>query len=163
MLAEIPYDGSKSVEYAKKWALGRNPVYLSFDGMGGDCTNFASQCLFAGCGVMNYTPTYGWYYNSPRDRSPSWSGVSFLYNFLTGNRSVGPYAQEVGLSDLRPGDLIQLGDSQGRFYHTPVVVAADENGVFVAAHTFDALMRPLNSYFYSRIRCLRILGARRWQ
>lgn len=30
---------------------------------------------------MNYTKNTGWYYNSINDRSPSWSGVEFLYKF----------------------------------------------------------------------------------
>ena len=62
--------------------------------MGGDCTNFASQCIYAGSGVMNYTPTMGWYYSSGSNRSPSWTGVVYLYNFLTGNKSAGPYGVE---------------------------------------------------------------------
>ena len=41
--------------------------------------------------LMNYTPTMGWYYSSGSNRSPSWTGVVYLYNFLTGNKSAGPY------------------------------------------------------------------------
>ena len=44
---------------------------------------------------MNYTPIFGWYYRSSSDRTASWTGVEYLYNFLIGNRSVGPYAVEV--------------------------------------------------------------------
>ncbi len=163
MLKTIPYDGQKALEYAEKWAFSRNPRYISFDGMGGDCTNFASQCVFAGCGIMNYTQTHGWYYNSAEDRTASWSGVSFLYNFLVNNRSTGPYAVEADASDLQPGDLLQLGDAAGHFYHTPVVAAVKPDGIYVAAHTYDAFMRPLNSYLYANIRYLHIVGARRWE
>ncbi len=59
-----PYNRQAAVAYAHRWAFGRNPAYSNFDGMGGDCTNFASQCLYAGTGIMNFTPTYGWYYLS---------------------------------------------------------------------------------------------------
>ena len=45
-----PYDREAAVAYAHRWAFGRNPAYSNFDGMGGDCTNFASQCLYAGTG-----------------------------------------------------------------------------------------------------------------
>lgn len=34
--------------YAHRWAFGRNPEYLAFDRLGGDCTSFVSQCLLAG-------------------------------------------------------------------------------------------------------------------
>ena len=92
---ELPYNRTAAVEYARKWALTRNPAFYDFEEIGGDCTNFASQCIYAGSGVMNYTPVMGWYYNSPYDRTPSWSGVEYLYNFLITNKSVGPYAKIV--------------------------------------------------------------------
>lgn len=65
------YNRNSAVEYARKWALGRNPKYANFDGMGGDCTNFASQCLYAGGCKMNNTPTFGWYYYSLNNRAPA--------------------------------------------------------------------------------------------
>ena len=46
MLIELPYNREKAVAYARAWALKRNPRYLDFEKMGGDCTNFAS--LLAG-------------------------------------------------------------------------------------------------------------------
>ena len=85
MLKEIKYDRKKALEYAKEWAFKRNPKYLNFENIGGDCTSYVSQCMYAGCKVMNYTPIYGWYYKSSYDRSPSWSGVEFLFNFLVNN------------------------------------------------------------------------------
>lgn len=60
----LPYQRVAAVAYARKWALGRNPVYYDFQNIGGDCTNFASQCIFAGAQVMNWTPVFGWYYGS---------------------------------------------------------------------------------------------------
>ena len=57
----IPYDRQAAASYAKEWAFGRNPKYYNFNNLGGDCTNFASQCIYAGAGVMNFTPTFGWY------------------------------------------------------------------------------------------------------
>lgn len=77
------------------------------------------------------------------------------------NRSAGPWAEESDLSRAEPGDLVQLGNGSGHFYHTPVVVSAGPGGIFVAAHTFDAWMRPLESYSFAEIRLLHIRGARR--
>ena len=65
------YDRGKAVAYAHKWAFGRNPAYYDFEEIGGDCTNFASQCLRAGGGVMNFTPTFGWYYVNAARRAPA--------------------------------------------------------------------------------------------
>jgi len=101
-MREITYNRTAAVDYARKWALGRNSAYYDFEEIGGDCTNFASQCIYAGAGVMNYTPVMGWYYNSTYDRTPSWSGVEYLYNFLIGNQGVGPYARVVSANEARP-------------------------------------------------------------
>jgi hypothetical protein len=84
------YNRESAVAYAEKWAYKRNPRYGNFDGMGGDCTNFISQCVFAGSGVMNFTPVTGWYYLDYYRRSPSWSGVAFFYDFLANNSDAGP-------------------------------------------------------------------------
>lgn len=163
MLKTIGYDRGAAVQYAQTWAMGRNPRFPNFDRMGGDCTNFASQCIYAGCGVMNPTPVTGWYCNGLGSRSASWSGVEFLYAFLIANRSVGPYAEETDAQSLEPGDLIQLGDENGHFYHTPVVLSVEGGEILVAAHTFDALLRPISTYSFAKSRCLHILGARSWQ
>ena len=57
----LSYDREAAVAYARRFALSRNPAYYDFSDLGGDCTNFASQCIYAGAGIMNYTPTFGWY------------------------------------------------------------------------------------------------------
>lgn len=49
-----PYNRGKAVAYALEWAMSRNPAYLDFEELGGDCTNFASQCLLAGRGRDEY-------------------------------------------------------------------------------------------------------------
>ena len=92
-MQKIIYNREKAVAYAEKWALSRNPQYYDFDSLGGDCTNFISQCLYSGAGIMNYAPTFGWYYNSLNDRSPSWTSVEYLYNFITSNKSAGPFGE----------------------------------------------------------------------
>ena len=155
-MREAYFDRDLAVAYARRWALGRNPAYYDFSGLGGDCTNFASQCLFAGAGIMNYTPVYGWYY-----RSVSWTGVEYLYNYLTRNDSVGPYALVVDWSKALPGDLVQLGTEEGDFFHTPVITSLWPE-ILVAAHSYDALDRPLSSYDYALLRFLHIEGVRKW-
>lgn len=160
-MRQRPYDRDAAVAYARRWALSRNPVYYDFQELGGDCTNFASQCLFAGAGIMNYTPVTGWFYRSASDRSASWTGVEYLYDFLTGNRSVGPYARAAERGSVLPGDIVQLGTRDGHFYHTPVITAVSPQ-ILVAAHTFDALDRPLSTYSYAAARFLHIEGVRTW-
>lgn len=160
-MREIGYRREAVLQYAKQWAFKRNPRYLDFERMGGDCTNYASQCIYAGSGVMNYKPVMGWYYNSGSDRTPSWTGVQYLYNFLTRNKSVGPYAMDTSYEYVQPGDIVQLGNSGG-FYHSPVIVGISGGRIFVAAHTEDAYMRPLDTYEYEKARFLHIQGVRNW-
>ncbi|MGM9522217.1 MAG: amidase domain-containing protein [Oscillospiraceae bacterium] len=161
MLSNKPYDRAAAVEYARRWALSRNPRYYDFEEIGGDCTNFASQCIYAGAGVMNYTPVTGWYYITANDRSASWTGVEYLYDFLMKNETAGPYAIEVPKAQAMSGDIVQLGTASGDFFHSPVIVAVRPE-ILVAAHTYDALDRPLASYIYDRARFLHIEGVRFW-
>lgn len=156
----IEYDRRAAFAYAKIWAFRRNPRFYNFDGLGGDCTNFASQCIYAGAGIMNYTPTFGWYYKDLNNRAAAWTGVEYPYNFMTTNEGKGPFAEGTPLNKLEVGDIVQLGTATGDFYHSPVVVAVREGRIFVAAHTFDAFMRPLSSYSFARARGIHILGVR---
>ncbi|MBS7297541.1 MAG: amidase domain-containing protein [Eubacteriales bacterium] len=156
----MAYDREAAASYARRWAFSFNPEFYNFSDIGGDCTNFASQCLLAGGLEMNFTPVFGWYYISVNNRTPSWTGVNELYNFLISNRGVGPKAVEVGLPDVQLADLIQLelyGDDS--FDHTPVVVdvgMGTPDTVLVAAHTNAAYRRPLSTYNYRNLRCLHI-------
>ena len=154
-----PYNREAAVRYARRWALSRNPAYFDFEKLGGDCTNFVSQCIFAGAGVMNFTPDMGWYYRSLRDRCAAWTGVEYLYNFLVNNRSVGPYASTVPQNEANVGDIVQLGRENGDFYHSPIITAVFPE-ILVCAHSFDAFDRPLSSYLYQNIRFLHIEGVR---
>ncbi len=160
----LPYDRDVAVTYAHTWAYRRNPAFYDFSPFGGDCTNFASQCIYAGAGIMNFTPTFGWYYRSAYDRTPSWTGVQYLYDFLTRNLGPGPFATEVSLSGLEPGDVVQLAiDQDIRYQHTPVVVRVDAptlTGILVAAHSNDVDFRPLSTYQIRKLRCLHIDGVR---
>lgn len=162
MPAILPYNRQLAFDYAQKWAYLRNPRYLDFSGLGGDCTNFISQCLYAGSSVMNYTPTFGWYYNTSYDRTASWTGVQYLYDFLTTNKRLGVFASVSDAAHMQVGDVIQLGDANGKFYHSLLVTGApaqpDENSLLVSTHTFDTHLRPLNTYEYANIRYLHIEG-----
>lgn len=157
----LEYDRSAAVAYAKKWAFSRNPAFYNFDRVGGDCTNFASQCVYAGAPQMNFTPDVGWFYKDADDRTAGWTGVEFFYRFMTSNQGAGPFAEEVSPERAEIGDVLQLGRATGDFYHSPVVVGFMFGQPLVAAHTYDAFMRPLSSYSYQRLRCIHILGFRK--
>ena len=155
----IPYDRSAAISYAREWAFRRNPRFLDFSDIGGDCTNFVSQCIYAGSGVMNFTPVFGWYYLSSSNRTASWTGVEYLYNFLTANEGVGPFGREVGEDEAEIGDVVQLGDAEGDFYHT-IIITSLYPEILVASHSKDAFDRPLSSYDFEAVRLIHIDGVR---
>ncbi len=161
----LPYERTLALAYARRWAFSRNPNYYAFDNIGGDCTNYASQCLFAGCGVMNETPTFGWYYHSLHSRSPAWTGVEYLYRFLVKNEGKGPFGAVTALAALEPADLLQLSFDGVSFTHCPLVVSigdpTDPATILLAAHSDDAYGRPLSTYPAKALRPIHILGCRR--
>jgi len=163
-MIEIPYNRISAVSYANRWALSRNPAYYDYSAIGGDCTNFASQCVYAGCGVMNYSEIDGWYYIDANNKSPSWTGVRFFYNFMTTNTGLGPFGEEREIRYLLPGDIIQFGDSGGNYYHTVILTEIvrfrNRREFYVAAHSVDSYRRNITSYNFENYRGIHISGAR---
>ena len=167
MIVTKPYDREHALRYARAWAFSRNPLFYNFTEIGGDCTNFVSQCVLAGSCVMNFTPDFGWYYLSPDDRAPAFTGVEYFWDFFTGapafasvNGGVGPFGREVTRGEVVPGDAVQLGGEEGGYYHTLLVTGLSFEGLLVAGHSGDAYDRPLYTYNAARLRFLHIEGVR---
>ena len=155
------YKRNLAVAYAKKWALSRNPKYYNFDPVGGDCTNFISQCLYAGSQKMNYNFENGWFYNNGYDKSPSWSGVEFLYKFLIKNKSYGPRGKEISKEELEIGDIAQLSFDGKTFKHSLFIIDINGNtlnDISIATHTYDALGKKISEYNFSKIRFVHIVN-----
>ncbi|MBC5732569.1 amidase domain-containing protein [Lawsonibacter sp. NSJ-51] len=164
MTRVIPYNRQAAVAYAHKWAYSRNPAFYDYEEIGGDCTNFASQCLYAGTGVMNFTPVFGWYYIDANNKAPAWTGVEYFYRFLTRQeQSPGPFGSSTTLEQMEPGDFVQFRFQKEVFSHTPIIVEIGQpatlENTLVAAHSYDADWRPLSTYFFEEIRFLHVLGA----
>ena len=165
-MKELQYNRQMVVNYASKWAYSRNPAYYNFDLLGGDCTNFGSQCIYAGSQVMNYSKQNGWYYINGNNKSPSWTGVQFLYNFLISNKSVGPYGINVNQNKIELGDIVQLSFDGISYGHTLVIVKIENkfslSNIYTASHTFDSFNRKISSYNFQKIRFVHIQGVKNW-
>lgn len=158
-IIEKEYDREKAEKYAHKWVYNRNPKFYNFDKIGGDCTNFISQCMYAGCGVMNYSRN-GWYYISINNRAPAWTGVEFLYNFLVNNKGAGPYGKQIEPEQSEIGDIAQLSFDGNKFTHSLFIVDTSDKDILVATHTYDADYKKISQYNFVKIRFIKIEGVR---
>lgn len=154
----LEYDRELAVEYARRWALGKNPKYFHFEGIGGDCTNFISQCLLAGGGKMNYDKYYGWFYISKDNRSPSWTSVKYLQRFLLTNNSPGFVVKIMPIDKLQVGDIIQIRQNPEEFNHSVIITKITSREIYVCAHSYDALDKPLSTYKALELKGLHIIG-----
>ena len=63
--------------------------------------------------------------------------------------------------------MIQLSFDGEHFAHTPVVLSVgnppEPENILLAAHTNDALDRPLSTYSYQRLRPIHMEGVRVWE
>ncbi|MBQ9120796.1 MAG: amidase domain-containing protein, partial [Clostridia bacterium] len=98
--------------------------------------------------------------NSIADRSPSWTGVEYFYDFMTQNDGAGPFGKEVPREEAMIGDAVQLNNGE-RYYHTLIVSDIREGNIYVSAHSYDAENRDLATYSYVSDRFIHIEGIRR--
>ncbi|NOU91447.1 hypothetical protein GC102_37840 [Paenibacillus sp. LMG 31460] len=143
---KIIYNRAKAAHYAETWWQTPNPKYEEFEV---DCTNFVSQCLFAGGAPMDYTGKrdLGWWYAGKRGNqelwSFSWAVANSLQTFLSHSRR-GLQGHAVDdPSELQMGDTISYDwDGDGRYQHNTIVIGKDANGMpLVNAHTYNSRNR----------------------
>jgi hypothetical protein len=146
---QVNYDRHKSVQYAELWWDKANPAYIEFEV---DCSNFVSQCLFAGGVPMHYTGKRdsGWWYkgrnNGVEFWSFSWAVAQSLQAYMIRNHS------GLQVEEALTADLLELGDvisydwnGDGHFRHSAIVTAKDSNGMpLVNAHTTNSRHRYWN-------------------
>jgi hypothetical protein len=154
------YNRFKAKVYATHWALGRNPDYKDYSGHagGGDCTNFISQCLFAGgWSMVNgfiQDPT-AWFGPNPDSLAASISSHGGLFNSFTWS-AVASFKQFLNLSgraQICKVDELEIGDVvlmySGGYVnpiHAMLVTGMQElrHMPTLSYHTTDRLDRPLS-------------------
>jgi hypothetical protein len=140
------YRREDAVVYANKWWDSFNPEFHGFEV---DCTNYVSQCLFAGGAPINYTGKResGWWYKgyvgSEEAWSYSWAVSNSLERYLSTSRSglhavVMDRAEQLELGDI----IIYDWDGNGAYEHCTVVTSFDADGMpLVNAHTVSSRHR----------------------
>lgn len=108
------YDREKAKKYALKYAYNPNKDYFNYETYGGDCTNFASQCLHSGGIPFDRVGNYKWYWNSKEDRSASWVSAYAFREYLLNNAKdrdkFGVNAMECAFGDVTLGDIVQFAN-----------------------------------------------------
>ena len=175
-VADTSYDRDAAVAYAQKWWNTRNYTgnYLAYDDFGGNCQNFASQCIHAGGIDMDYTGVHDvqWkFYDetlnnkaTARGRSYSWTGVDMFYSYAVNNYSDGLVTlTDIDYNYAEKGDIIHVG-AYYQWRHALLVTDVLKNtdgtlqDITVASNTADRWNYPLSAYIYTGARLIHILG-----
>lgn len=143
------YSASSAVAYAHRYSKSSNSYYPYFPT--GDCTNFVSQCIYAGGISMDGSSsasgikdsTTKWYYNqagSSYAATTSWVRAAdfytYMYNHASGRRAVANAYSVYLYSSV--GDVVQLRDSlTGGIYHSVIISERQNSTAYFCAHTHN--------------------------
>ncbi|AMX00792.1 amidase domain-containing protein [Rummeliibacillus sp. G93] len=134
------YNRQAAVDYANTWWNRRNPAFPQFND---DCSNFISQCLFAGGAPMTGAPNRakGWWVKKG-NWSYSWSTANALRSYVASSKKGLRGKRVDSASDLKLGDLIFIDfEGDGVINHS-LIVTSIVNGVpYVNAHSSDSYHR----------------------
>ncbi|AWI06515.1 amidase domain-containing protein [Clostridium drakei] len=145
ILRASQYSKSDSVKYALKYALNPNKKYRYFpliENNSGDCSNFVSQCLYAGGAPMIFNSKNPWWYNNI-NQSLSWTLAHSLYWYLKINTELNlPGCKGVETTDinsLKLGDLIFYENSKKIIFHSAIITGFSQNKPLISQHSREAL------------------------
>jgi len=144
------YNRNNAVSYANSWATSPNSAFKNYIYDGGDCTNFVSQCVYAG----GLPETSSWYYYGSKNVSASWiMAQSFrdyyknkVYDNTVLTNSIAQVTWASSLySKLWPGDVIQYSHANGTMLHSQIITGYDSGSksTYFAQHGADSY-----NYFY---------------
>ncbi|WP_274157687.1 DNRLRE domain-containing protein [Priestia megaterium] len=156
MAASSSYSVSKAKAYAKKWYNKRNTYQYGAED--NDCTNFASQILYAGgkpkkspskvpSGTSSNTKYWYRYINDSSGKTPtfkkttSWVGVVDFYSFWSRTQPTKTSTSKTTLINYAEvGDIIQFKDKdKTRFSHTMFVYDKGKGTLYLSGHTNNYL------------------------
>lgn len=155
------YNRTRAKNYAMTWAYKRNSLYNSHPY---DCTNFVSQAVFAGgkpekklsplpTGIKSttshwYSDRYEeWrlnYYVYRWKESTSWVRVTDFYSYWAKTQKVVTSSNvNTIISNANIGDVIQLKNKNGAWYHSMIVVNKANGTLTLAGHTSNTDKRNI--------------------
>lgn len=161
--AASTYNPTNAVAYAAKWWNSYNPSYPNFGSTSEDCSNFVSQCLYAGGIPMDSQ----WYSLSTTSYSLAWIRVVNLHTYLTSTGKASSsefnlYDSNSGINYLpyaaKAGSLMQLKRLGSSNYSHTVIINRIYNGdIKYAGHSsarYDASTQEniINDWHYAYLR-----------
>lgn len=138
----LSYDPKKAVAYANKYVNPNinggidgsyyNPAYKNFNSVGGDCTNFASQCLYAG----GLSMTDEWFYKSGTNYSSTWTFSRYNFTYMS---KIGKAIWNPSSEDIYMGSPVYYRSAGGNnISHTTICVGTNSAGTpVVNSHNKD--------------------------
>lgn len=159
------YSPEKAVEYAITYAFNYNTEkYPSYAGKGGDCANFVSQALHAGGKPMvgtNAANFNNWFCRSNNSWdvskiSSTWRGAdAFSHYWRLKAVSYKDFDNSYFRDDTEfkkvlayayRGDPVSILNSNGRPFHTMIIIDYGKEDLICAAHSRDTISASLRYY-----------------
>lgn len=173
--AMASYNAAAAAKYAQTYALSPNSLAYNYY-ITGDCTNFASQALYAGginmkkptsisTGIVDTTSywysrrrdqyngsTFAYYY----DQSSSWVRVVDLYTYCRNNGGgiINCPTKSTLQEMAQIGDIVQLSD-EGSFHHSIIITSGSKGNWKYCGHTYNQLDKPINDIGADAFRIIR--------
>ena len=158
--ASASFNYTNAVNYANKYYKSYNSSYPDWTSYGGDCANFISQCLYAGGMTMKGTPgtdsaakNYANWFSkgntcNTKNVSSTWRGADAFRNYWQSNalgyKKFSSFTTDAYKYGYR-GYAVSLLNSNGRAYHTLIVVGYSGGDLIYAAHTGNTNTGSLKS------------------
>lgn len=171
------YNRNDAVSYSDQWVgetevIRNDSVWETYDYAGGNCSNYVSQCVYAGGIPMDAkgNQIWKWYSDTPDStsaktgRSPSWTQVDYFYDYCSDNTGYGiaaEIANNLYSADL--GDVVIMDWGDG-WSHVVMItqVVKDANGnvtdYLINSNTSDRKNYPLSAYGCVKMSVIRIAG-----
>ena len=178
LAARASYSGSAAASYARQYALSYNSNYPNYSLSGGDCTNFVSQCIYAGGIRMigtttspgTYESTSNWYCkpievwhgNSSSIEygvTTSWMRARDLKSFLwgtLGKSTATIYSASNLVSNCKVGDVVQLVSLEtGNTYHSIIITTKTSSTAKFCGHSSNSLDKDVSQIDWTANKVMR--------
>ena len=164
--ADHPYDRAAARAYMLSYVGSRNPDFMAYDELGGNCMNFGSQVLAAGGIPMDTSGGYetGWYWFSGGRSTLPWVNVGGFLDYAAAERESGLVAV-VGAPYFsgQTGDILTMGVDEPA-NHTTVILDVIRDGdgnvvdYLLCSNTADLRNFPASAYYYTNRQLTKIVG-----